>query len=172
METAILSAAIALIIFTFTQIFIHLRDRQTFLREKLEDLFSALNEISGRLIDTYYGAQSFEENGDNDELIKQMIAIDKDLYRPRTLFLLYFSYLTKAWEELFVTPLRAYVAYCNEASQDRSKFSSDECKKRIDELCLKLRFFQNFLARNTSLTTESIGFHFKRLITKKVKINV
>jgi hypothetical protein len=131
MEKAIISAAIALIIFTFTQVFIHLRNRQTLLREKLEDLFSALNEISSRLINTYYGAQSFEENGDGEELIKQMIEIDKALYRPRTLFLLYFSYLTTAWEELFVAPLRAYVTYCNETSQDRSKFSSDECKKEL-----------------------------------------
>ena len=61
MEKAIIGVTGALIIFTLTQIFIHLRDRQTILRGKLEDLFSALNEISSRVLDTYYGAQSFEK---------------------------------------------------------------------------------------------------------------
>lgn len=172
METAILSAAVALIIFTFSQIIIHLRDRQALLRSKLEDLFSALNEISNSLTDTYYGAQILEERGNIEELNKQMISINKALYRPRTLILLYFPYLTTAWEDLFVTPLRAYFNYCNAANKDHHNFSSDECEKQINVLSLKIRQFQNFLSRNTALTTESIGFHMKRLISGKVKIKI
>jgi len=172
METAIISAAAAILIFTLTQIFIHLRDRQTFLQGKLEELFSSLNELSSKLTDTYYGAQLFEETGEIDELNKNLISIDKALYTPRTLFLLYFPYLTSTWEEIMVSPLRKYVDYINRSTQSNKKISSEECKKQIDPLCLKIRYLQNFLADNTAITTKSLGFHLKRIFTGKVKVKI
>ena len=49
MDRALLGAAVALLIFTLTQFFLHLRSRQNLLREKLEALFLVMNETSRSL---------------------------------------------------------------------------------------------------------------------------
>jgi len=172
MEAALISAAVALTIFTFSQIFIHLRDRQTFLREKLEELFFSLNDVSSTMTASYYGAQYYEEEKDTAELEKQLIALNKALYKPRALLLLYFSYMVPLWEDMVVSKIHTYIAYCNKTSDDPISFSSDECKKQIESIGLKIRAIQNFLSRNTALTTESLGFHWKRLLTGKTEIKI
>ena len=172
MEAALISAAVALTIFTISQIVIHLRDRQTFLREKLEELFYSLNDVSCALTDSYYGAQYYEEKKDTSELEKQMIALNKALYKPRALLLLYFSYLVPIWEDIVVSQIRAYISYCNKTTDDPKQFTSDECRKQTDSISLKIRAIQNLLSKNTAFTTESIGFHWKRLITGKTEIKI
>lgn len=172
MEAAIISAAVALTIFTILQIIIHLRDRQTFLRGKLEELFSSLNEVSCALTDSYYGAQHYEARKDASELEQQLIVLNKALYKPRSLLLLYFSYLVPLWEGMVVSQIRDYISYCSKTTDDPKDFTSDECKRQIELLSLKIRGIQNFLSRNTGLTTESISFHWKRLLTGKTEIKL
>ncbi|KIH76738.1 hypothetical protein SAMN05660860_00888 [Geoalkalibacter ferrihydriticus] len=172
MEKAIFSAAIAILLFALSQLFIHMRDRQTFLRQKLEELFDAMNNLSEIIGDTYYGAQKYEQNGNFEEISGKIIEINKALYKPRTLVLLYFPYMKTPWEELIVTHVRQYVDYFNKHNESNKNFKAAECYKNIQTLSLKIRSLQNFLSANIAFTTQSIGFHIKSLFTRKMKINI
>jgi len=172
MGTAILSAAVALLIFTLSQWFIHMRDRQTFLRGKLEELFEAFNEVSENMLESLYGAQKFEETGEKEELFTIARGINKTLYKPRTLILLYFPYLVETWEGMFVSPIRSYTAYISECCEGEKKIATENCKQQVFEFSLRIRSLQDFLSVNVGISTRNIGFHLKRIFARKIEIKI
>ncbi len=172
MEKAIFSAVVALLLFALTQVFIHLRDRQTFLRTKLEELFDAMNALSEAIVDSYHHGQVFESDGDSTALAGKLRDINKALYRPRTLVLLYFPYMKKPWEDLVVTSTRGHIKYFNEVISGSEKFDSDLAYKAIQKMSLEIRALQNFLSDNVAFTTQSIRFHLKSMFTRKIHIQI
>jgi hypothetical protein len=167
MITAIISGSVALIIFAATQIFLHLRDRQTLLRAKLEDLFSALNDVSAEFMNLFYAIQAKDEN----KIQESFRAIDKSFYRPRALILLYFPYITDIWEDSVLAQAHELVAKVN-GSEKPEDIDPMGCKVHIDKAALYVRYLQNFLARNQELSTETFAFYFNRFFRRRVLIKM
>jgi len=164
MNTAIISGSVALIIFAATQLFLHLRSRQELLREKLEDLFSGMNAVSVAFTDAFYAVQDKGQ----DQLMPAFRKLNEAFYQPRTLILLYFPYITEIWENSVVVQARELSTKASQADN----LDSDSCKENVDKASLHIRYLQNFLARNQTLTTEALGFHFDRIFRRRVRIQI
>ena len=172
MDKAIISAAVALFIFTLTQIFVHIRDRQTFLRGKLEELFEALNDVSEVMLDSLYPLQNIEDEVDREEIKKLGQKLNRALYKPRTLILLYFPYLVLVWEKAYITHIFEYTAYINEVSEGKKKLNYPKCMSHIQEFSQKIRWLQNVLSKNHSFTTQSLKFHLSKFLPGRPKLDL
>ncbi|MBB5353967.1 hypothetical protein HNR46_004238 [Haloferula luteola] len=167
MQTAIISGSVALIIFAATQVFLHLRSRQTLLREKLEELFAAMNEVSACYMNVVYATQAKDE----EQLKEVFRKLDEAFYRPRALILLYFPHITEIWEDSVLAQAHAIVKAVNTAENPEA-VDAAACKRSVDKAAMYIRYLQNFLARNQDLTTETLAFQFDRFFRRRVKIRM
>lgn len=167
MDKAIFSAAIAIVLFALTQIFLHLRSRQTFLRDKLEVLFTAMNEVSRAATNLGRAIHSKDE----EKIAESARLVDQSLYNPRSLLLLYFPYLVDLWESNVVTSFRGICSSLNESTLDES-FDPQPLVDTLNGLSLTIRTLQNFLSKNQEFTTESFSFHWNRIVRKRVHLRI
>ena len=164
MDKALLGAAITLLIFTLTQLFMHLRSRQNLLREKLEALFFVMNETSQSLGKVQKGLM-FDEI---DSVQEGFEGLEKSIYDARPLFLLYFPVFTEIWISKLIEPALEYADRVNNLTEEAKQELIDD----IHQKTVEIRWLQNMMARNQDLTTETLRFHWNRVIRKRVKFNM
>ena len=164
MTRVLITLSVTILIFALTQLFLHLRTRQTLLREKLEALFFVMNETSQSIGKVQKGLM-FEK----DNLVEEGFeGIEKSIYDVRPYFLLYFPAFTDIWISQVIEPVLEFVdRVSNITTKDREKLIADLHQKTIE-----VRYLQNTMARNQDLTTETIRFHWDRLIHKKIRFNM
>lgn len=167
MDKAIFSASIAIVLFALTQIFLHLRTRQTFLRDKLESLFSAMNMVSRAATDLVRAIHS----KDQEKIAESARLVDQSLYDPRSLLLLYFPYLVDLWESHVVSGFRGICHSLNESELD-DDFDPQPLVDALTGLSLTIRTLQNFLSKNQEFTTESFSFHWNRIVRKRARLRI
>ena len=164
MDRALLGAAVALLIFTLTQFFLHLRSRQNLLREKLEALFLVMNETSRSLGRVQKGLMF-----DEIDLLKDGFeGLEKSIYDARPLFLLYFPVFTEIWISKLIVPSLEYADRVNSLTEE----SKQELIDDIHQKTVEIRWLQNMMARNQDLTTETLRFHWNRIVRKRVTFNM
>ena len=163
MDKTIFSAAVALTLFALAQIFLHLRARQTLLREKLESLFEAMNSVSSACMDYTRAIQEKNEG----EIVTASIKLDQSLYIPRSLLLLYFPYLVDLWESSIIRDSRKICQVLNNSDIDDG-FDPMELVDILTGMTLTIRTLQNFLARNQHFTTQSFSFYWNLIVRRKL----
>jgi hypothetical protein len=167
MDKAIFSAAIAITLFALTQILLHLRSRQTFLRDKLEALFTAMNEVSRAATNLGRAIHSKDE----EKIAESATLVDQSLYDPRSLLLLYFPYFVDLWESSVVTSFRGICRSLNETTLDED-FDPQPLVDTLNGLSLTIRTLQNFLSKNQEFTTESFSFYWNLIVRKRVRLRI
>ncbi|WP_294347998.1 hypothetical protein [Prosthecochloris sp.] len=167
MDKAILSAAVALLIFTLTQLFLHLRSRQTLLREKLESLFIVMNETS-QSIGLIIKGIMFEDNAKIEEGFD---GVEKSTYDARPHFLLYFPLFTEVWIKNIIEPVIELADQVNSLSANETE-KREQILEQLNTLTVHIRYIQNMMARNQDLTTETLRFHYDRIFRKRIPLNM
>ena len=157
LSTALLSAAVAVMVLVVSQWALSRRNRKEFLTNKLEELYLLINQVGEHNVERFellVKLASGECNFENTTRAEAMKTYGLDIHKKIVMLIrLYFPKLSKSHQELFIANQKINTIIYKLAKGGETNDS--ECNNAMSKFAARLNSFEEEIIQNMNILLES-----------------